>query len=512
MKILIVDDELPIREWIKFVIEQLETNDQVIGLASDGEEALKFYHEEHPDIIFVDILMPDMDGMQFIEAVREVDSAVEIVVLTSHDVFEYARNVMRFGINQYILKTEISKECIRKILQETQKHLDIKASMQRPDLDFISMERTAFFHRLVDGGMEEPISQKSLSGHEIQIRNAPLFAVAFRPEIHTDKFNFSMPEDAGIENAVGFVYDKNINVLLCNIIVSPSMLIQIYQINNFTQKIATLNQFHIGVSNLHPGWGQIRNAILEAVYQLKMVFYGGHTSPLLTNEIDDILRRQKELEQSLEARKRDLMQRMKSEQSEDLRKDITQYMEEIKQQRPVSEDFVKRQLSSLLNGMFEHKISEPAALSDALEKIRAAETFSQVSDSVLHFMRSLPDKDLMSGRGYSRAVVIGMNYVKENYSANCSLEMVADQVHLNPDYFSRLFKKETGVTFVTYLTLVRVTRAANLLKTTDSKVYEVAEQVGYSNISHFSSVFKRRFGVNPFEYRNNVENVAEMSK
>ena len=270
MKILIVDDELPIREWIKFVIEQLGADYQVVGLAANGEEALELYRKERPDVIFADILMPVMDGMQFIEAVRKLDSAVEIVVLTSHDVFEYARNVMRHGINQYILKTEINKEQLREILEEIQKRLHTKKVMQDSHLDFVSMERSAYFHRLIDEKSGESITSKKMEEYGIAVQDSPLFAVAFRPQKHAENFSFSMPEDEGIKNAVGFIFDRNINVLLCNIVVAPSLLMQIYRLNNFTQKISTMNHFRIGVSNVHPGWIQIREAILEAVYQLEM--------------------------------------------------------------------------------------------------------------------------------------------------------------------------------------------------------------------------------------------------
>lgn len=72
----------------------------------------------------------------------------------------------------------------------------------------------------------------------------------------------------------------------------------------------------------------------------------------------------------------------------------------------------------------------------------------------------------------------------------------------NAEYLSRLFKDETGIKFVVYLNNLRLKHALRLLETTNLKVYEIAEQVGYSNLSYFSTVFKKNFGQNPFDYKN----------
>lgn len=503
MKILIVDDELPIREWIKFVIEQLGDNYQVVGMAANGEEALQLYRRERPDVIFADLLMPVMDGMALIEAVRQLDSAVEIVVLTSHDVFAYARHVMRHGINQYILKTEINKEQLRCILLEIQKRIEAKKALHNPRPDFVSMERSAYFRRLVEQPEAEAPCSKRMDEYGIPLQDSPLFALAFQPEAGWDTYSFQLPEDEAIQNAVGFVYDRNVNMLLCNIVVVPSFFMQNYRLNSYIQRIAALNRFRIGVSHIHRGWAQIRTAILEARLQLEMTFYG-QVTPLPTTGIDEILHRHRELERTLEAEKRAAIQRMELKHSDGAQAEVEQFLERLRQLRPASSDFVKQQLISLLNSLFQ-RAAPPAGLSAVLEEVRRADSFAQVSDCVLGYVRDLLEQDVTAGQRYNRAVAQVIDYVRQNYHEPISLELAAELVHLNPDYLSRLFKKATGMTFVAYLTSVRLTRAAELLKTTDQKVYEIAEAVGYSNIGYFSGLFKRRYGVNPFEYRNSGE-------
>ena len=95
-------------------------------------------------------------------------------------------------------------------------------------------------------------------------------------------------------------------------------------------------------------------------------------------------------------------------------------------------------------------------------------------------------------------------YIKENYSDyDISVETLCSKLHVSPTYFSTLFKRETEMNFVNYLTSVRLEQAVNLLNTTDDKTYMIADKVGYPEANYFSYVFKRKFGVSPSKYRKN---------
>ena len=91
--------------------------------------------------------------------------------------------------------------------------------------------------------------------------------------------------------------------------------------------------------------------------------------------------------------------------------------------------------------------------------------------------------------------------MRENYAQPLSLEQVAAEVHLTPEYFSRIFKEELGITFVNYLTDIRLSRSVQLLETTALRVQNIAQSVGYANVSYFSTIFKKKYGMSPYEYR-----------
>ncbi len=101
-----------------------------------------------------------------------------------------------------------------------------------------------------------------------------------------------------------------------------------------------------------------------------------------------------------------------------------------------------------------------------------------------------------------------MDYVRHHYSEPISLESVSREVHLNTEYLSRIFKEETGCTYSTFLSETRLQKAAYLLSHTPERVQKIAESVGYPNVSYFSTTFKKRYGVNPYEYRRGEEKDA----
>ena len=94
-------------------------------------------------------------------------------------------------------------------------------------------------------------------------------------------------------------------------------------------------------------------------------------------------------------------------------------------------------------------------------------------------------------------------YIAHNLSRNVTRADVAAEVHLNEEYFSRLFSRQTGFTFKDYLLGEKMREARKLLETSSLPVSIVASKVGYDNFSHFSQIFKKLVGESPQEYRRN---------
>ncbi|UVI30086.1 response regulator [Paenibacillus spongiae] len=103
--------------------------------------------------------------------------------------------------------------------------------------------------------------------------------------------------------------------------------------------------------------------------------------------------------------------------------------------------------------------------------------------------------------GGERAVEVAQQYIRTHYQEDLSLEKVASIVYLNPVYFSQLFKQKTGHGFKEYVIQLRMEKAEQLLSNPKLKLAEVAERIGYQDMRHFSTVFRKKYGVSPSEYR-----------
>ena len=130
IKILIADDELPIREWMEFVLSRLPAKLEIVGTASNGQDALKLFEAYHPDLIFTDIKMPVMDGIALLEAVKKNSKNVTVVMLTSHTDFEYAKNSLNLGADHFLLKTEIDSKVLLEIIEKCSSKVSYQDSMQ----------------------------------------------------------------------------------------------------------------------------------------------------------------------------------------------------------------------------------------------------------------------------------------------------------------------------------------------------------------------------------------------
>lgn len=116
---------------------------------------------------------------------------------------------------------------------------------------------------------------------------------------------------------------------------------------------------------------------------------------------------------------------------------------------------------------------------------------------------------LLVGNNQTAVLQSVKEYIKKNYAdEHLSLNLIAQEVHLTPNYISTLFKKHGKENLIDYITKVRIRKAQELLRNTEDKVYQVAQQVGYTNAQYFSMLFKRSCTVTPAEYRQNQKNSA----
>jgi len=201
LKIIIADDELPIREWLKYCLNGREDRFEIVGMAADGIRAYDLVMEKRPDVLITDIRMPHMNGTTLMERLRESSPDIEFVVLTNHADFSYARRAISCGVREYILKSELRSSELIEILENIDNehhrpHKDVSAGIMKlaaspaPGEDADSLARS---HEAVEEALayirkhfHENLSLEDVSGH---VYRSPAYFSRLFKEITGENFS-----------------------------------------------------------------------------------------------------------------------------------------------------------------------------------------------------------------------------------------------------------------------------------------------------------------------------------
>ena len=217
--VFIVDDEIIVREGIREKIDWNTVPFSLVGEAGDGEIALSMIQDIKPDILITDIKMPFMDGLELSRLIKKIQPWIRIIILSGHDEFEYAKQAISIGIEDYILKPFTSEELLAALnsiaskLDEDKKRLDdIQQLKKRLDSTLV-LERERFLTRLVLGDINlEDTLQRSA---ELSIDVSGRFYSVCVCAIYSQAENFSylykiksllMDLSLSMENVIGFSF------------------------------------------------------------------------------------------------------------------------------------------------------------------------------------------------------------------------------------------------------------------------------------------------------------------
>lgn len=502
LKILIVDDEVPIRQWLEFCIQKIE-GFSVVGLAAHGAEGYSLYRKTLPDIVITDIRMPVMDGLEMIRMIQNINPSVYTIVLTSHEDFGYARQAIGLGAAEYILKTEISDTSLKEVLEKAAGAVSTPGTGTEKDFEMIS-GRNHILRSLVLKNQPSLLSESLLKEYGIQLKNQSYYAIDVMKDPESEE-KIHWPETDFLENIVRFPVDICHTMMVGNISSSASASQSLLQqeCREYCTRIHDQLPCKVGVSNLYDKRTQIMEAMIQAYRRTGTYFYHPRETVYMTQEVS------KNLLENGEKYKILFSKELVNQNFSGAVSIRNQMMEAVRREEPSDIGSVKEIyiffVTSLLHITKDDVTLLEQTLKSMTQELSATETLEQLDQAVTRIFEEHGYHERHNSE-YSYAVRKAIGYMEEHYSQPLTLTDVAGHVSLSSEYLSRIFKEETGVKFVVYLNNLRLKHALRLLENTNLKVYEVAEQVGYSNLSYFSTVFKKNFGQNPFDYKNNYVN------
>lgn len=499
LKVLVADDEMPIRQWLEFCLNKME-HYEVVGTASNGAEGYSMFCKTNPDILITDIRMPGMDGLEMMEMIRNINPSVYTIMLTSHEDFEYARKAMKLGAAEYVLKTEISDKVLEEILGKAE--LAIRESRKLGDgTEFESISnRNHYLRSLVLKNQGGTVSEQVLREYGVPLQKKPYIAVDVKTR--EENAHVVLPEDGILENMVKFPLDLYHTILIGNLADhSGSVMKQQENSRSYCMKILEKTDAVVGISDIYDQRVRLVDAMTQAYRRTMFSFYYPKERLFYTQNTD--IGRLKQGEWYKMQFSRELV----SQNYASAIKIKDEMTAQTAREKPADIGYVKKMylffITSLLHTTKEDAQKVESSLADVWQIFNGCYTLEELD-------RAMQDAFARYGyadgkqREYSFSVRSAIAYLEANYAKQVALPEVAAHVGLSAEYLSRLFKEETGVKFVVYLNNLRLKHALHLLESTNRKVYEVAEAVGYSNLSYFSTVFKKNFGLNPFDYKNNV--------
>lgn len=496
LKVLVVDDEMPIRQWLEFCICKMD-GVSFAGAASNGAEGYSMFRKSLPDVVITDIRMPIMDGLEMIQMMKNLNPAVYTIVLTSFEDFEYARKSVSLGASAYILKTEISDKSLRELLKKAELSLGKGEAGEDQKMEAMS-DRNYFLRSLVLRDAPVPCRELAMEEHGIRLKDGTFYGICVFVEnreemVHRPKLEF-------LDNPMRFPLDEQTFLIVGNVnkIYRDSLSIR-ERCSEYCQAILEQASCIVAVSNPYEKRTGISEAMIEAYRRIGNRFYHPEVRVFTGGDVWNWKFREEEKYKIRFSRcliAQDMKRALQIK---------NQMLEKVEEEQPLDVHSVKQLACHFMVSVL-HMTSENIERAEEevkliRETVESCTNIRQLKQIMDQFFR---EKGLDSDdrKEYSQAVRKAIAFMEENYGTGIGLSDVAASVELSAEYLSRLFREETGFKFIVYLNNLRLKHAVELLENTNLKVYEVAERVGYSSLSYFSTVFKKNMGQNPFEYKN----------
>lgn len=513
MKIIIIEDEGITRQWLKKKLEELSVDYHVEGVFSNGRQALDFLITAGDvDVVFTDIRMPVMDGMEFLEKLQETGLEPYKVILSAYDEFQYARGAMRLGAQEFVLKPEITKEALQQILSDAANYLGQKQRekeerrAKEPD-----RERGAAFAELMKQDLTDMDELAAVLGKNVTKQDVSRLVIA---DIYLEK--------QALQESVEELLDLFLaQEGLCGVWFwsGCQRILLGYLHNTQTQRLALMERLgeilrvhtgikpYIGISRIQ-GEGKVKEMYRQAVAARENRFFFGLCGP---QQYDDmrISMNQDPGELYFNQDIKEIVGCLRQADYVAAVQGVDIFLEKVKKASYLHPAYVRALCDEILSAcrysLWDYALNEEekeragGGFFMKEETLTLEQLIGRVKGEVDELCTLLQKK--RSGERYSAAVKEVIRYVEEHFGERISLDQVAEEVFLSKPYLSTLFKKETGKKFSSYLQEVRLEKSRNLLHNPRLTIGEIAEEAGFFDSAHYSRAFKEYYGCSPLEYR-----------
>lgn len=528
--VLLVDDE---EDVIQIIMKKLDWESmglQIIGHAGNGVEALEMAEEMQPDIVMTDIKMPYMDGLTLCRKLKELSRTIRVIIFSGFDEFEYAKEAIKRDAAEYLLKPVNAGE-LREVFERIRADLDRERDEKRNTdklreyyLESLPVLQESFYMALLEGRVVAGQIGKYVNDYRVHL-SAPYYVVtvlhismqSLPEEEREDPFFLAMAVKKYAEEQVDKRWDSCFVIYLGDIIMI-SQLQDRESLIKYTDEMDRLCRMARKVCNARVTAGV--GYLCDSLEQLPFSYQGakqavsyrvlyGNTRSINIAEVEPGESRELQRKESYAELIQKIIKKIRVGEEDRLRDAIHVFINWLTVTHLSMQNYriVMMELAAeLVRFAAGHELNietGSAEGTDVYHQILQAESTEALEQWLQKLCIDLQKKVLDERQDSTKSFVQkAEKYVKMHYAdQELSVEVICGKLNVSAAYFSTIFKKETGKTFVRYLTDYRMDQALSLLMTGNDKTYMIAEKVGYSDANYFSYVFKKQFGMSPSRYR-----------
>lgn len=501
LKILLVDDEVTEREGIEFLIKRYEFP-LTIAKAVNGKEALEYIKKNHIDILFTDVKMPFMDGLELAKETFKYDPNIRIIIFSAYSEFDYAKKALEAKVVDYLLKP-IEVEEFKRVMEEAISNC-IKRKEEEKEKEFLmeSSKKILLYKLLANNNTQNNIDEK-LNVYNITLKEKYLVLI----NIETRNNFFEEGEEVFLKllntylklpyEYINFYPNESYLILHSNSKIKEDFLDEVCSKITREIKLLANEKCSFFISNVFCGIEKIYDEV-KGLNDIKENIYDFESRVIRVNKDKSNDLYTIEIENVRENLKNSINERNLNDIEFYINK-IIEYMIESKALSTIYIHHVFYDLIEKLCQSFD--IYNGEVKKNFIEKIlkcNSSATLKSAFESIIKDIAKECHNDILDEKSIANKVI---RIIKNEYSNELSLDYIADKVNFTSSYLSYVFKKETGSNIVKYITDFRMNKAKEFLEEGNMKIVQVGKACGYENQSYFNRIFKNYFGVTPNQFK-----------
>ncbi len=538
-KMLIVEDEKWEREGLIDYLQWEELGIEIVGAAANGVQGLKLAKKYYPDIVLTDIKMPLMDGIEFAKELGRLLPDCKFIFITGYDDFKYAKEAIRLGAYEYLLKPVQKHQLVNAVTMTTQ-----KITEQRNQSKYISRlkhqlseslyeERERYLISLLEDGQREQVDFGIIGMSELTTGSYGYVAAALRfdfvssfhgkgyceKRILKKELFQRISRTIGNEGIVARNNNETNELIICFFMnsVNDRMYVQ-DTIRRLILKYreASMPEAVVGVGAFVETPQGLADSFTQAKSALENVFFKKNQEILFFEDIYEMSEVNGTDTYALYSYAAEYSKKVLNGIVSMDSKGISTVADELFNMiegQTVDKGTVCNLIAGLVGEIstllfnydisFTHRLISGDIVATLYEFIKLEHMKDWFKELLEHANRCVYDKKSNKEENIVSKI---KEIINNEYNSSIGAETIAHKLELSPNYLGTLFKKYTGKSFTETLTDIRMKKAEELLISGNETLNYIAESTGYINTSHFCKVFKKHYGVSPTDYRKRYQN------